>query len=345
MAQFSFGASGYPLTWTHLDNKSKIEIMEQTNQGIMNMLKQLCRMFTPKYLLPFASFFELVNPEHRDYVHFSKRNNHQHIFDNLNSFPLKILDLLPGEVWNGNNDSISRIPNREYYQIQNNKELFLNDTFKNDDIKKFLPQKFDISAQEIIDYFQEFSRSKLANDVGKTSILLTAKNKEREICILIKFNDGIISCDVVTNHVAAELEITCPGEILQEIIQKDLSWDEAHIGYWCKFTRNPDIYNIALWKLLYAPWQARKNFESISQNDLKIKLETPIASIIEKIGTNAIQVFEKYGLYCTGCSSSLGENVDEGCNIHGISDENKQKLIDELVRLYKNNYSKTAYEV
>ena len=66
---------------------------------------------------------------------------------------------------------------------------------------------------------------------------------------------------LISKPVDSDLSIECPRKIIQEIIHNDLSWDEAHIGYWCKFSRKHNIYNIELWKLLHAPWKARKSYE------------------------------------------------------------------------------------
>jgi len=82
------------------------------------------------------------------------------------------------------------------------------------------------------------------------------------------------------------------------------------------FSRQPDVYNIHLWKLLYAPWRARPNYTPQVNLEYNIDpLSLSIADIIEKGGENASKIFEKYGLNCTGCESGLGETVEDGCAI------------------------------
>ena len=49
------------------------------------------------------------------------------------------------------------------------------------------------------------------------------------------------------------------------------------------------------------------------------------------------KIFEKYGLFCTGCEPGMGENVEEGCRLHGLSVQKTRELISELSSLeFKN---------
>ncbi len=127
----------------------------------------------------------------------------------------------------------------------------------------------------------------------------------------------------------------CPGPIVQQIIKNDLSWDEIQSGYWCEFDRNPDVYNIGLWKLLHAPWRARLSYQK--PVTIKISNKTSIADIIENGNQETIKILEKFGLYCAGCEASVGENLKDGCAIHGLSDEETLHLIDEIKKNSANN--------
>ena len=85
----------------------------------------------------------------------------------------------------------------------------------------------------------------------------------------------------------------CPGPIVQEIIKNDLSWDEIQSGYWCEFDRNPDVYNIGLWKLLHAPWRARIHLQEIKTKSIQITDKTSIADIIENGNEETIKTLEQ----------------------------------------------------
>ena len=43
-----------------------------------------------------------------------------------------------------------------------------------------------------------------------------------------------------------------------------------------------------------------------------------------------IEIFEKNGLFCVGCEASIGETIEEGCEIHGLDEKQRDKLILEL---------------
>ena len=82
---------------------------------------------------------------------------------------------------------------------------------------------------------------------------------------------------------------------------------------------------------MYAPWRARPDY--FPQTDLEfnpIVIGMSIADIIEKGGVKASEIFEKYGLFCTGCQPGMGESVEDGCKFHGISDKKTRELLQEL---------------
>ena len=130
----------------------------------------------------------------------------------------------------------------------------------------------------------------------------------------------------------------CPGGIVQEIIRNDFSWDGVQAGYWAIYDRNPDVYNIALWKLFHAPWQARQNYSYDNDNSPQFPFDrkSAIADIIEHGDQQIIKTLEKFGLYCAGCEASLGESIEDGCSIHGLTESQTNELIKELKLLQKN---------
>ncbi|OYR91164.1 hypothetical protein DJ71_03350, partial [Halorubrum sp. E3] len=71
---FSFGATGYPITWKHLAKEEKQQMIRERNEGQLQKCEQLAEMFNADYLLPFAKFFELVQPEHKSYRELMEKN-------------------------------------------------------------------------------------------------------------------------------------------------------------------------------------------------------------------------------------------------------------------------------
>lgn len=330
-SQFS-PASGYPATWTHLTDEKKLELMEARNIGMLKMMKQIVDLCEANYLLPFANFNELYHPEHIKYVKMQPKNRPQTVVEYFKGEKVKVLDLIPGEAWDGQSNIITRRKNRDQFYNKDYLFNYLKEKYNSDKNKEFTFTRFDITHDDIKKYFEQFSGSKIAYEIGKYTISLTAKYGNRELFGIIRFNDGTVTYEPTSEQKNAEMSMICPGNIVQEIIQKDLSWDEISSGYWGIFSRNPDLYNVTLWRLLHAPWKARqKNSE---QNSQSIDINTTsIADIIEKDGKQALQIFEKFGLFCAGCEASLGEKIVDGCKLHGLTDQQMSNLINELTQI------------
>ena len=61
----------------------------------------------------------------------------------------------------------------------------------------------------------------------------------------------------------------------------------------------------------------------------KITRQTIIADTVE-INPDAPQIMFKYGLHCIGCHVALWETVEQGCQAHGMSEEDIDKMVKEL---------------
>ncbi len=57
----------------------------------------------------------------------------------------------------------------------------------------------------------------------------------------------------------------------------------------------------------------------------------PSSSMIEIFGEEVEKIFEKYGMFCTGCDLSPWEDIISGAKKHGI----KKNKIDLLLREIK----------
>jgi CMP-N-acetylneuraminate monooxygenase len=328
--QFTGPTSSYPVTWNHLDNKQKNDILIRQNIGMLKMMENVADVCNAKYVLPFANFFELGNPEHLKYMKIQRKNTLETVVKFFKNKKIKVLDLIPGESWDGASGKINRNPERERFFDENFMFKYLQDTNEFEKRLGCKSTKFDMGHDEIKKYFELFSGSKLAKDVGTYSVSFTIES-EKSFHGLISFKNGNVDYEQTPSLRDADMQMSCPGGIVQEVIKRDLSWDEAFNGFWCTFSRKPDVYNIHFWKLLYAPWRARPDY--IEQRDLeftKVNTDMSIADIIEKGGLTAAKIFEKYGLFCSGCEPGIGESVEEGCKLHGISDKKTRELIDEL---------------
>ncbi|MFC3867524.1 hypothetical protein [Helicobacter equorum] len=128
------------------------------------------------------------------------------------------------------------------------------------------------------------------------------------------------------------ITISAPESILACIVDNNESWDEASIGYWCKFHRSPDVYHSEFWRLLQAPYFLKhKNYKS--KLDSVICKETPISKILDS--KSYLKVLNRYGLYCSICDKAKAETLELASLIHGLTPQNLDRMIKELNAINK----------
>ena len=322
--QFTGPGSSFPLTWTHLNKNQKKAIITKTNEGFLQWLKQIVDITNTKYLLPFANYNEIYHPELIHYLEDKPQNTINDVKSVFEGTDTLVLDLLPGESWN---EEFFRIPEREKYFDNDFKRKYLEQKFI-DDKSEISSKRQEIRDDEIISYFEDFSNSFLSLEVGTYTIKLIVKNENFSREFYIIFEKGHVLVKKLDSSIKDPNMIwECPEFIVQRTIHNDLSWDEGQLGYWCKYSRSPDVYNVALWKILHSPWRAR---QSISRDLIRPVSKISIADLIEQNGEKISNILERYGLFCVGCSSAVGENISDACEIHGFSDSKKNDLIKEL---------------
>ena len=329
--QFSPG-SGFPATWNHLDNGSKLEIMNSRNQGMLRMIKQITKIMNPKFILPFANFNSLYLPEHQKYVKMQPKNIPHDIVELFKDDDIQVIEIFPGESWDGKTNTFHTHKDKEKFYTDNFMFDYLNSHEIYAENQKFIPKDFELEFNEIKIYFEGFSNSELTKTIGNYVLRFIAEDTKKKIDCIIEFNQGLVICSKYDDTKKFHMSMLCPGGIVQEIIRNDFSWDGVQAGYWAVYDRNPDVYNIALWKLFHAPWQARVNY-SYGKNNLpqfSFDRKNAIADIIEHGDQQTIKTLEKFGLYCAGCEASIGESIEDGCSIHGLTETQMTELIKEL---------------
>ncbi len=58
----------------------------------------------------------------------------------------------------------------------------------------------------------------------------------------------------------------------------------------------------------------------------KISKDMAIGEVVEKY-PNTAEVFMKHGMHCLGCAAAHFENIEQGCEAHGID---AKKLVADL---------------
>ncbi|MFQ5405975.1 MAG: DUF1858 domain-containing protein [Candidatus Micrarchaeia archaeon] len=61
----------------------------------------------------------------------------------------------------------------------------------------------------------------------------------------------------------------------------------------------------------------------------KITAKTTLGDVVEKY-PKAAQVLMNYGLHCIGCHIAVSETVEHGAQMHGLSEEELKKMLNEM---------------
>jgi CMP-N-acetylneuraminate monooxygenase len=334
-AGFAFGASGYPITWNHLDVEQKKQMIKERNEQCLQQCEEFVEMFNADYFLPFAKFFELIQPEHKPHRELMEKNRPSDVAEHLDDHNVTVLDLLPGETWYGQDDRIDRRINREQFFDEEFKEQHLQNTFESQD--PVVNNSSELTHNELAAYFESLGGSELVSKIEDFALTLSLTDENTNLHSLLRIRDGDVNyrptdkpVPIGSLEVENHVNMSCPAELVQFVIRNDRSWDDIHIGYWCDFERHPDEYNLAFWRLLHAPWEARDDTMRIADSyDIETALSgTTMADLVEKEGIE--NILTSYGLYCAGCPQGIGEDIIEAARVHGLSPDQARQLVDEL---------------
>ncbi|AFS80018.1 hypothetical protein NKOR_00480 [Candidatus Nitrosopumilus koreensis AR1] len=328
-AQFSrLPATTYPSNWTHLNEETKKQIIKEKNLASLKQLKLLVDVFKPDFFLPMASFVALFPPELLPFQKIKKGISLNDVKEQFKSSDVKVLDLIPGESWDENKNFISRVDSREKFFDDDYLLSYLKKINNDETMTQFLLTNDNLTHNQLKKYFLNFKNFDIVRFIGNMDFCLTTFSEKNSLYSLISFRDGDIIYQELSKPEKCELSMSIPMPVVAEIINNDLSWDEAF--YWTTFHRDPDEYNLAFWKFMHAPWRSFNNAEWIQSNDPNMLGNVSIATLVEQGGKSVSDILEKYGLFCIGCSKSIGENLNDGCAIHGIPNNKRLKLIDEI---------------
>lgn len=342
---FSTGASGYPYTWQHLNEKEKKDIMEKACAGKIKLLMEATKLYEANYIIPFASHFRLWQPEHEYYLNSVVTNNIDDILKGFknNGMEKQLIDLIPGDSWDTKNNEISRKwENRKlvYDQKYALKKVRLDFSENGNKLKTnahWNTKEKEITEKELKKYFLYLNDSpdmKSCEDIN-VNLKCWSKNWDN---LKFEFNfeilNGILKINKNNTDIKADtkyrLEIT--ENILEPIINGNLSWDEARVGYWIKWWRDTNQVKTGFLRLLQGPYNQKKS-EKLSISSGSINEEMSISSTIEIFGREAEKIFEKYGMYCTGCDLSPWEDILSGAKKHGIDNHGIALLLNEISQL------------
>ena len=329
---FSPGASGYPATHTHLDDARKVEIYEQSRTATLEMLQEACALYGAQYFLPFASHFILNHPRHLSYMRLVKKNTIFDVMEKFSGSGVEVIDLLAGDVWRVDSGVITRREREENLYSPERVFASIKEDFSEAEFEEYYParQKYVWDREVALKYFQQLNQIPEMAFCEDMSVSVYPDFSESE-AFSFEVRGGVL--ELLDSVIATpNLTIKIPSEILMYICKHNESWDEATIGYWCEFSRNPDVYHTEFWRILQAPYYLKTPAVRTPKDDAPppIGLESNLAEVIEKLDSIGLKIMGRYGLYCQSCHKAPMETLEQACGAHGINPVRMQRLVKEL---------------
>jgi CMP-N-acetylneuraminate monooxygenase len=338
-SSFSPAASGYPLCWNHLSLAEQSKILDQACQGKLQMLTEAMALYGGQYLLPFASHFALWHPSHRKYVPMMLGNTLVDIVRAFADSEVQLVDLLPGEKWDIGSGLITR-------QWRSRERLYdptrlLRSLERRFDVRQFSachPTTVDLSRDEVEAYLLGLNAIPEVIFCEDLVVRMQATGSEPtgdDLDVWFEVREGRVR---ILEEPAdlANLTVEIPAGILQLIVREAVSWDEAHIGYWCRFSRTPDLYHAGFWRLIQAPYY-KKPLDLPPVDHHPVTTNSVVADLSEKYGAQADRILRRYGLYCAGCSRATYDSLALAGKQHGIEETQILRLVRELNQVFQTN--------
>jgi len=318
--QFSGGASGYPWTWAHLSDGEKADIQRKVCAGKLQLIRDETTLYGPSAVLPFASHFALWHPSHLHYASLMTRNTLEDVTRALADMDVDVIDLLPGDTWDVGRGVIRRAPDTERGRVVPAETLAAG-----------CPSDESLTRDELAAYLSRLNgvpEIAFCEDVVVRMQAGSSANPAASIDLTFAVSNGRLAI-LDTPADAPNLRIAVPLAIATAVVRQELSWDEAFIGYWCRFDRRPNVYHSGFWRLFQAPYYKRPIDVSASSQPA-IDPGSTVAEVLEAHGDRADRILRRYGLYCLGCQHSTAESLQMAATQHGLEPKRRDLLIREL---------------
>lgn len=318
---FDQGASGYPLTWNHLDQVRKVRILEEQKKQTLKLLPARSKRLKAKYFLPFAGHWRLGLSEHKEYADSIPHTSFSEIIQSfaLEAENTEVLALKPGLQFNFFNKNTSELQMSESPSGQ----------LKEFDKIDFSVDKFRISS--LIENFEKrmslLQKSAFAFNVEPINFEVNVP----EIDYKGKFN---FPCPVSTSEDIISISVEITAYIFKLFADGRANWDHIAIGYWGKWNRSPNVYPANFMRLLQSgdttEYAVVGTMISASEGEL---LKSTVGDLIEKNPKAVGMVLNRAGLPCVTCTHSNAEKLSDALAIHNVDLDANPWIIKELMAI------------
>lgn len=326
---FDQGASGYPLTWTHLSEKRKIKILTEQKKNNLSKIPLRAQKLNARHFLPFAGHWRLGLDIHQEYAGIIPHTTFQELSNSfeINAPHCNFLGLYPGQSVDFLSPTLGR---------QNSQFLKL-DNVVSDPIATAGNFRDEIQ-QEVIQNFrtQMLNLTRIAEAFKCENVEFTVSTLHSPYSETFLFNSTQTQSDE-----KIKISVQIPDRILSLLAFKKANWDHVAIGYWGLWTRSPDRYPANFMRLLQAgcPLSEMKS-GVVSSADVESILQKTVGDIIEVAGTMAPKLLSRLGLPCVSCIRSNSETLAQAMDIHNLDMSSSSWILTELAWQYSLSLAK-----
>ena len=329
--QFSAGASGYPWTWAHLTDDQKVAISQRACAGKLNLIREATQLYGAGAVLPFASHFTLWHESHRAYARLMKRNTLGDVRANARRSRRGGHRFVAGGNLGcrtgGHAPPIGR--SRRMVSAQTATD-YMQRAVDSATFAASHPADESLSREELVAYLEQLNSIPEIVHCEDLTVRIRAASAEVRCSLDVSFAIAAGRLTVLTSAPnVPNLSIDIPLNVLTAVIRNELSWDEAFIGYWCRFDRHPDVYHAGFWRLFQAPYLKRRGRVPVGA-PVRIGAASTVAELLESHGPDADRILRRYGLYCSGCQHSIAESIEMAARQHGVNPARVDQLVREL---------------
>jgi CMP-N-acetylneuraminate monooxygenase len=314
---FDQGASGYPLTWSHISEQRKIKILEAQKQATLELLVRISNQLKVRYFMPFAGHWRLALPEHQKYAEMIPHTTFQELEDKFKkeSVFTEFLGIYPGEKFDFYSRDKTSLHSDNYVSRVDNcigdKRGFLN--------------------EETLTLFMEQMR------------VLQSKGEAfgvEKVNFIVKSTDGLLKKSFIfvsslsLQSLPINIEVSVPSHILRLFAEGKANWDHIAIGYWGEWDRNPDTYPVNFMRLLQSGIIYSDYFD-LETSDEKILsiLKRSIGDLIESNPEQTSYFLTRLGLPCLSCTRSNSESLEEALVLHNVDLNSHLWILRELASI------------
>lgn len=311
---FDQGASGYPLTWSHLSEQRKLKMLEAQKQNTLELLVRRSNQLKARYFMPFAGHWKLALPEHQKYAEMIPHTTFQELKDlfKKESVFTEFIGIYPGEKFDfflGNVTS----PETKSKEVSAG-------NFTRGEVRNLNEETLGLFVSQM-----EKLQSR-GEAFGVEKVNFTVKSIDGSLNETFTFESSLS-----LESLPIDVEVSVPSHILCLFAEGKANWDHIAIGYWGEWSRNPDIYPTNFMRLL----QSGNNHSDysvgeITEQQISSILKRSIGDLLEKNAEQASFYLTRLGLPCISCNRSNSESLEQALTLHNVDLDSNMWILREL---------------